>query len=134
MKLARRTVSVVRNAMSAWSRNEDSHVELYENADIFSDDVRFGLNWAAIGTVTTEEAERFSDNLRFAIRLCDHLNALRATYAKDFDADDPIMTSREDFIAASEEIYGYLKDGHYARVCEWLGHHALPETREDFEN
>lgn len=126
MKLARRTVSVVINAISSWSR--DSNVTLYDDADIFSNDIHFGINWSAIGTVTTEEAETFSDNLRLAIRLCDHLNALRATYAKGFDTDDPIMTSREDFTAAWELIYGYIKDGRYGRVCSWLEEHALPEN------
>ena len=128
MKLARRTVSVITASINYWKYNDCSHVEVCDDAPIFSDEVHFGVNWSAIGTVTTDEAAKFADNLRFAIRLCDTLNSLHATYAKDYNANDPLMSTHEDYVAAREEIYGYLKDGRYGMIARWLESHALPEN------
>ena len=52
-------------------RNRNSHIEIFElNGALMDSPVQIGINWAAIGTVSPEEAEEFAHTLLEAAEDC----------------------------------------------------------------
>ena len=51
--------------------NNGSHVEIFELGNVYEDSpIQVGVNWAAIGTVSPEEAEEFAHTLLEAAEDC----------------------------------------------------------------
>ena len=51
--------------------NNGSHIEIFELSDALMDSpIQMGINWAAIGTVSPEEAEEFAHTLLEAAKDC----------------------------------------------------------------
>lgn len=52
-------------------RNRNSHIEIFELSGALMDSpIQMGINWAAIGTVSPEEAEEFAHTLLEAAEDC----------------------------------------------------------------
>ena len=52
-------------------RNRNSHIEIFELSGALMDSpIQMGINWAAIGTVSPEEAEEFAHTLLEAAKDC----------------------------------------------------------------
>ncbi len=51
--------------------NSGSHIEIFLVSSIFRDSpIQMGINWASIGTVSPEEAEKFAHTLLEAVEDC----------------------------------------------------------------
>ena len=56
-------------------RNRNSHVEIFVLSSIYgSSPIQMGVNWASIGTVAPEEAEKFAHTLLEAAEDCKNFN------------------------------------------------------------
>lgn len=82
-------------------------------------DNRWGVNWSACGTRTTEETEGFIRLLNMGIDVADTLNRheIEFPYTDDFD---PEIDSKERYEEVGEVVTSWLKDGEYRKVEAWL--------------
>jgi hypothetical protein len=72
---------------------------------------RFGVNWAACGTKTVEEANDFAKNLKKAMDIAEYLNSLELVleYFEDGEEDKFINTG-EAFQSVTESMMCLLED------------------------
>lgn len=80
---------------------DGKHINIYEADRQRTPEGRrttFGVNWAAIGTVTPEEAEGFANNLKDAAAIAELLNRIETVYY--YDENEP----EADWDALGEKI------------------------------
>ena len=77
---------------------------------------RFGVNWAALGTVTPEEARHYGSSLTIAASLAEALN--RMELVVDYTEDD--SCTAEEYELARKTIYGMLVSNSIGSLREYL--------------
>lgn len=73
--------------------------------------MRFGINWAACGTKTVDEADVFARELRKAMEIAEYLTSLEMVikYLED-DEEDKFIKTGNDFQSATESMMSCLED------------------------
>lgn len=76
MNISHEALSLIKEAVREAAYKNNMHIELSDTGDIFSRDKAFGVNWAAIGTVSPEETIKMAGDLLIMANIAKGLNAL----------------------------------------------------------
>ena len=86
--------------------NEDIHFQVCTVDSVFDDKVEFGINWAAIGTVSPEKTIRFAEELIIASMYVDKVNSLNLVI--DYKKEDNIETKEQFYAEVDRFIAEYF--------------------------
>lgn len=86
--------------------------------DWLSTEVKLGINWCALGTVSPDETIRFANGLKRFAELVEKINALELTY--DYDLNDYEIVDSATRMTALDRIVKNLEKGNDDAVVKWL--------------
>lgn len=103
-------ITALSRKYNRWS-NDDINFEIYEIEPWYwRDDYKLvlGINWAAIGTVSTEQTIKFANSLIDVCKVVDRINAEEFVIDKDLEDD---LDTKEAFNNAVESFTAFYLEG-----------------------
>lgn len=108
-RISRTEFNVIQTAFRVrfdYFENKDIHFNIYDVNSIFDEHIEFGINWAAIGTVSPEETAKFANSLLEASKVVERVNSLNLIL--DLDLESEIKTKEQFEAAVKMFINKYL--------------------------
>ena len=94
-------LTAMTSAINRYFRDNNMSIEIYRK-DLWPEkSVEFGVNWAAIGTVSPDETERFADWMKAAARICRYYNDMNY----EVDYSERKFSSEEEYTDYFKTIY-----------------------------
>lgn len=117
-------LDVLKSVLNDLNRRKNWSCEVSRKSGCVFDDkpIVWGVNWAAIGTVSIEETREFISQLNIVMLLTDMLNRLEIVI--DYDTKDSRIVDRESFEKAFNTLYPFVEYGLVDVVNDFLTEEA----------
>ena len=117
-KISEEKFEVVATAINSFRYSDDLRpIQVYNMASYGEKELQLEINWAAIGTVSTEKTLAFAENLRKTAEMVDTINAMGFELVR---TDESVFTSKEEYMQAKLEVIEMAKNYETGKIIAWL--------------